>query len=568
MNCWEILGIEPTENLQKVKQAYAKKLKTIDIKNDIEKFQKLKEAFDLAKKITQLKQDEQENVIDEEISTFQVNSTVESYAGAENQLSPGTTTLEITNFKSSLTSFLEEEVFYDEVANWQIFLQSYLLVDIESFREIQIFLRSFLIDYYQIISREVRTYIFEISQMDDTYGEYDYILNYPDFNFSFYQEISLHERREYFQTRNQLFLLLFQPDSLDDLSELLQHCKYIYRQDSDLILLEAYWILWQDFRLENPKNISYIKELIQNHRENESSWEFVRTYSDFIFSKKKSKGDWVNPESIFRMNDKKIPTAIYELLAGNCAYLTGQHQAMYYYWHELQEKYPEKFIEQETFNAKEIKKHTFFYNWRFVIVGILIVRILFKIGQMGAISSPLGAVSDVAPTAYSALLSDLQDSRTDDSWESSEPIPDETPKNTTFRKDLKMFSTNPNDDEPVSYESYAEGGFSASVPNYEHYNQSDAETILGAPSQIVEDAEVIQYLLEEHEEKIILSETNQGNLTEEQGKAFKIQAFDSKAVVNRVLVYKEGKPNIYLSGDKVIYITPITKYINFNGKLK
>lgn len=563
MNCWEILGIEPTENLQKVKQAYAKKLKTIDIKNDIEQFQKLKEAFDLAKKITQLKQDEQENVIDEETSTFQVGSAEESHAGAENQSSPGTTTLEITNFESSLTSFLEEEVFYDEVANWQSFLQSYLLVDIESFREIQIFLCSFLIDYYQIISREVRNYIFEISQMDDTYGEYDYILDYPDFDFSFYQEIPLHERREYFQTRNQLFLLLFQPDSMDDLSELLNHCKDIYRKDSDLTLLEAYLILWQDFRLEKSQSISYIKELIQNHRENDPSWVFVRTYSEFIFSQKKSKADLVNPESIFRMKGNKIPTAVYDLLAGNCAYLTDQRQAMYYYWHELQKKYPEKFIEQESLTAKETKNTLFFYNWRFVIVGILILMILFKIGQMG-VTSPSG----VTPTSYSALLSELQDSRADDIWESSESSTDESPKNTTFRKDLKMFSTNPNDDEPVRYESYAEGGFSASVPNYEHYNQSDAETILGAPSQIVEDAEVIQYLLEEHEEKIILSETNQGNLTEEQGKAFKIQAFDSKAVVNRVLVYKEGKPNIYLSGDKVIYITPITKYINFNGKLK
>lgn len=567
MNCWEILGIEPTENLQKVKQAYAKKLKTIDIKNDIEQFQQLKEAFDLAKKRTQLKQDEQGNVIDEEIITFQVNSTVESHAGAENQLSPETTTLEIENFESSLTSFLEKEVFYEEVANWQTFLQPYLLVDIESFREIQIFLHSFLIDYYQIISREVRTYIFGISQMDDIHSEYDYILDYPNFDFSFYQEISLYERREYFQTRNQLFLLLFQPDSMDALSELLNHCKDIYRKDSDLTLLEAYLILWQDFRLEKSRNISYIKELIQNHRENDPSWGFVRTYSEFIFSQKKSKADLVNPESIFRMKDNKIPTAVYDLLAGNCAYLTDQRQAMYYYWHELQEKYPEKFIEQESLTAKEPKKHTFFYNWRFVIVGILIVRILFKIGQMGA-TSPSDAVSDITPTSYSALLSELQDSRTDDMWESSESSTDESKKNTIFRKDLKMFSTNPNDDEPVRYESYAEGGFSASVPNYEHYNQSDAETILGAPSQIVEDAEVIQYLLEEYEEKIILSETNQGNLTEEQGKAFKMQAFDSEAVVNRVLVYKEGKPNVYLSGDKVIYITPITKYINFNGKLK
>lgn len=570
MNCWEILGIEPTDNLQKVKQAYAKKLKTIDIKNDVEQFQKLKESFNLAKKITQQRQDAQKNVIDDEISTFHVNdfigSTEESHTRAKKQISPEKTTFEIANFESSLTSFLEEEVFYDEVANWQTFLQSYLLIDIESFREIQICLRSFLIDYYQIISLEVRTYIFELSQMEDTYGEYNYILDYADFDFSFYQEISLPERRDYFYTRKQLFFLFFQPDSMESLSKLLRYCKDIYQHDSDLALLEAYQILWQDFRLSNPQNIIHIKNLIQTYGKDNSPWDFVQTYCSIVISKKITKSDPVNLENIFQIKDSKIPDTIYDLLAGNCAFLTKQHRAMYNYWHNLQEEYPEKFTDQELMTTEQPKKRVFLVGWRFVIAGILILRFLFKIGQMNA-SSPSDNISGEGPISFSDVLSNLEESESDDLWNTEESSTDFSQKDSTFTKDLTMFSPNPNDDEPVSYKSYKEGGFIANVPDYEHYNQVDAETILGSPSRIVVDIEEIQHLLEEQEVETISSEVNQGNLTVEQGKAFGMQAFDSRAVVNRVMIYNDGKPNVYLSGNRVIYITPITKYINFNGRL-
>jgi hypothetical protein len=384
MSCWEILEIEPTEDIRTIKQAYAKKLKSIDIKNDVAKFQELKEAFDLAKKIAQLRRDEEE-LIDEDIYTSEFSDfrkPMETKQADDEPLSSEKVSFEIEKFENSLENFLEEEDFYDEVGNWQRFLQPYLFVDLESFSKIQNYLRRFLIDYYQIISKKVRTYIFELSQMDDAYGEYDYILDYAEFDFSFYREIALSKRRDYFQTRNQLFLLLFHPDSEDKLLGLLQYCKDIYQQDNDLALLEVYLILWQDFRLENSTNISYIKSLAYNQRKDDIPWDFIITYSEFVLAHKKGLDKAINPERIFRIKNSKIPDAIYELLAGNCAYLINQRQAMYYYWHELQKTYPDKFNERESVIEEKTKKHGFFYNWRFVIVGILIIRFLFKLGQL------------------------------------------------------------------------------------------------------------------------------------------------------------------------------------------
>lgn len=46
MTVWEVLGIEPTKDIKIIKKAYAKNLKSIDSDNEIETFQCLKEAYD------------------------------------------------------------------------------------------------------------------------------------------------------------------------------------------------------------------------------------------------------------------------------------------------------------------------------------------------------------------------------------------------------------------------------------------------------------------------------------------------------------------------------------------
>lgn len=48
MTHWQVLEIESTKDIKKIKRAYAIKLKKIDIDNEPDKFQQLKEAFDCA----------------------------------------------------------------------------------------------------------------------------------------------------------------------------------------------------------------------------------------------------------------------------------------------------------------------------------------------------------------------------------------------------------------------------------------------------------------------------------------------------------------------------------------
>ena len=48
MDCWQILGIEPTDDERAIKRAYAKQLKTTRPDDDAAAYQRLREAFDYA----------------------------------------------------------------------------------------------------------------------------------------------------------------------------------------------------------------------------------------------------------------------------------------------------------------------------------------------------------------------------------------------------------------------------------------------------------------------------------------------------------------------------------------
>lgn len=138
-----------------------------------------------------------------------------------------------------------------------------------------------------------------------------------------------------------------------------------------------------------------------------------------------------------------------------------------------------------------------------------------------------------------------------------------------------VFVPNPLDteDDEVRYESYGEGSFSAQLPDYKQYSSVDVISLLGQPDMTISDREVLSQRLEEDEWELILAEVKAGHLTENQGKAFMIQSVDISAAASMGgnivgLIYEEqGKPNVYLIDDEVAYLTPLTTYIDFTGKL-
>ncbi|GGC98743.1 DUF4947 domain-containing protein [Enterococcus wangshanyuanii] len=138
-----------------------------------------------------------------------------------------------------------------------------------------------------------------------------------------------------------------------------------------------------------------------------------------------------------------------------------------------------------------------------------------------------------------------------------------------------LFVPNPeDDDEEVSYESSGDGNISAFVPDYSQYTKAEVISKLGEPSQIITDTAVISERLEGGEWELIKAQFDEGKLTENQAKAFMFQTKDLSLAASfsmelELLVYEDqNKPNVYLSEDSVQFITPMTDYIHFNGKIE
>lgn len=138
----------------------------------------------------------------------------------------------------------------------------------------------------------------------------------------------------------------------------------------------------------------------------------------------------------------------------------------------------------------------------------------------------------------------------------------------------KIFTPNPEDeDEEVMYESDGEGKMRAVIPDYSHYTKDQVIEMLGEPDRVVTDGEELQERLEEKEWERIKDEFSKGKLTESQAKAFMFSSADVGIATGlsmdmEALIYEDqDKPNVYLSNGKVMFITPMTDYIDFNGKI-
>ncbi|ALS03149.1 hypothetical protein ATZ33_17740 [Enterococcus silesiacus] len=140
--------------------------------------------------------------------------------------------------------------------------------------------------------------------------------------------------------------------------------------------------------------------------------------------------------------------------------------------------------------------------------------------------------------------------------------------------DEHLFVPNPEeDDEEVSYQSSGEGNISAFVPDYSQYNKEQVISKLGEPSQVITDVAVIRERLEGGEWDLIKAQFDLGKLTGDQAKAFMFATADLSlaAAISmelELLVYEDqNKPNVYLSENQVKFITPMTDYIEFIGKI-
>ncbi|MEI5988913.1 hypothetical protein A5881_000400 [Enterococcus termitis] len=390
MNCWETLGLEPTSDKKKVKQAYAAKLKTIDVDQEPLAFQKLKEAFDSAIFLTgtiiesnqptgvvsssdEKKQEAESETnprqLEENKDIFSENETTEleskqlddlgQEAGVDNneiiQVQKAQQKNAVERFNEELIIVYEGMDFFSDIEKWTPLFSNELEWSIDEHNAINNVMQQFLLANYRVLARTVIDYIGSVFDFDSFVKDYksgDYfcyswaeIKNVPNFSFDHYQEIPKEERLTYFTNRYNLFQLL--ENSIPDQNtwmESLDLCRMLTTNDVDVINLQISFLLMTDFRMEQEETVTHFTTLLETARSlkiNKTS-EFFSVYYEWA-----KNGGSTNAVLIFDKSEVTIPSATLDLLLGYVYFRLNRYSSVREHWVGLARMNPDLFRPKE-----------------------------------------------------------------------------------------------------------------------------------------------------------------------------------------------------------------------------
>ncbi|QIW15671.1 hypothetical protein A4G20_04660 [Pasteurellaceae bacterium RH1A] len=124
MTCWQILGIEPTNDEREIRRAYAKKLKTTRPDEDAEGYQALREGFDEALRLAPYQMEEEHTLSEESNFNWHwPNEQKDELNNLVEQLTSAYQKQKLADFYSYFCLKLEEMVKHDKEQALRLFLQ-------------------------------------------------------------------------------------------------------------------------------------------------------------------------------------------------------------------------------------------------------------------------------------------------------------------------------------------------------------------------------------------------------------------------------------------------------------
>lgn len=220
VSIWQILAIEPTTDIKEIKQAYAAKLKTLTIDQQLEEFQELKTAFDLA--LTYARSKASQTI--ENPSELLEQETEQSYFDEEDDQSDSMYADwdELKIFSVELRKIEQEQAYFDDLTPWDELTDQIFDWGSEEYWENQYLIQLFLLNNYRWLSRQVIDYLIALFDLDNLneqtthpkYVSHDFIQHLytmqhgPLFSFDVWRELPPNIRVHYFASRYEAWQLL------------------------------------------------------------------------------------------------------------------------------------------------------------------------------------------------------------------------------------------------------------------------------------------------------------------------------------------------------------------------
>lgn len=405
MNCWEILGIEPTWDREIIQQAYEIKVKEID-QEDVVLLQKIDEAVDTAiflsgsiiesgrpkemispsltirdsnneghtentfaqLKIINSEKIDIENPEDEEI--FETKLVKPSYPSQTESIESETKSLmleesvgiaemntlgAVRKFRQELAKLYESRAFFSEKEKWLPLFIDQKNWTSDEHTEISELMQQFLLTNYQMLSRGIIDYLgtcFDFDSLTKEVKEGNYfcytwseIKQVPPFSFNIYREIQKEERLTYFTERYELFQTFKKgiPDQ-QNWQRRLDQCFAITANDDEVVNLQICYLLMNDFRLEHEQTVSTFYLLIGD-RENSNlskARQFFNNYVDWAI-----KDGGTNNVLIYDTSETMLPDSAVHLLKGYVYFHLKRHSRLKDCWKELDQQHPDLFSPEE-----------------------------------------------------------------------------------------------------------------------------------------------------------------------------------------------------------------------------
>lgn len=268
MKIYEILGVNPNASIDEIRQAYQQKLKQIDMSKNINEYQELREAYNLALKHIRTN----ETLAEEVTSTSQKNSIILKkevkiedfseksdpviFAPVEPEITEETSPTLDDSFKNSFLLFLNKKEFYTNFSNWENFLHPFISNDQIS-SDIKISLKQFLLENYMLVEDSLRFKLLKLvnlteadfSAIEESEIFKAKIYTKDHLDLSFYSYIPKNDRDDYFKNRYELYQIIQKGQSINNLGiNTINRLKKSDYNDNDLsYLLIVYALLNPSF---------------------------------------------------------------------------------------------------------------------------------------------------------------------------------------------------------------------------------------------------------------------------------------------------------------------------------
>ncbi|MGC6769128.1 hypothetical protein [Enterococcus sp. LJL51] len=442
INIWEILGIEATQDKKRIKKAYAEKLKTLKIDQEIDAFQQLKAAFDQALAYaSSSKADTADSIQTAAEPNSKLNDLEEE--SESNNLST-TDWGELKIFSLELEKIKQTHAYYDDLALWEELTDPMFDWSKEEYWENVYLLQQFLAENYMWLSKKVLSYLFDIFDLDSLINgdgptgvlapDFHHVIMpihfAPDFSFAIWRAIPADYREQYFYWRFQAYLMLMRGSVYSsDFQTLTAKCLDLTKEDSDiynLLLLEL--LQHRDGILVEEQAEQFADLLAQAEKfHSNQTTAFLRNYYETVILKNKDAATrhyrWKKEELIFSGN-------MYSLLYGLILYHQNQQTEAFIEWQKLPDnkqaellttyKINKKLLptEKQTElklilqNDKQARKQTAAANksssgniWWWLSISVLVIRVIMSISRANSTAPKTPIVNPiVTDMPYSQTL--------------------------------------------------------------------------------------------------------------------------------------------------------------------